>query len=149
MKMNKEEAKKKLAEIKKEAEKLQEIINAKDDITDNIKTFSDACIACGTTEKEFIKATKALCADTIAYEKLKIIIRALNEGWTPDWSNTDERKWYPYFNAASFGFAGTICDGWGAITAAGSRLCLKSQELAEYAGTQFTDVYKAFMIIDK
>lgn len=147
MKISKKEATEKLAKIEKEAEKLREIINAKDDITGKIKTFADACIICGTTASAFNKATRALCKDTIAYEKLKIIIRALNEGWTPDWSDINERKWYPYFNAASFGFGDTDYVHWG--TSAGSRLCLKSMELAEYAGTQFVDIYKDFMIIGK
>lgn len=149
MNTSKEKAKEKLAEIEKEAEKLREIINAKDDITGKIKTFADACIAIGISETDFNEMTRTYCKDTIAYEKLKIIIRALNEGWTPDWSDTNERKWYPYFNAASFGFDGAVYDNWSANSCAGSRLCLKSRELAEYAGTQFVDIYKDFMIIGK
>jgi len=154
--MNEKQAKKRISKIKIETEKLnreaaelQEIIDSKANVMLRIKTFADACIECGSTEKEFNDKylNIGLREDTINYERIVIIIRALNEGWTPNWSNTNERKWYPYFNAASFGFDGTDCDGW-ASTTAGSRLCLKSQELAEYAGTQFTDIYKAFMIID-
>lgn len=156
--MNDKQAKKRISEIKIETEKLnseaaelQKIIDGKSNVMLRIKTFADACIECGTTENEFNEKylNIGLREDTISYERIVIIIRALNEGWTPDWNNTDENKWYPYFNAASFGFVGTYYVIWRTITNAGSRLCLKSQELAEYAGTQFTDIYKAFMIIDK
>src|SRR5690606_29736445 len=32
-----------------------------------------------------------------AFHKLNIITAALNEGWTPDWNDTSENKYYPWF----------------------------------------------------
>jgi len=46
--------------------------------------------------------------------------------------------------------SGLAYDGYGtrvSDTSVGSRLCFKSSELAEYAGRQFQDIYKEFMII--
>lgn len=64
-------------------------------ITDRIKTFEDACKEIGEPP-----ATILHCDDTTdeaAYKKLKVIVNALNEGWKPDWNNTSEYKYYPWF----------------------------------------------------
>ena len=34
--------------------------------------------------------------DEVAYQKLRIITAALNEGWEPDFTNDDEYRYYPY-----------------------------------------------------
>lgn len=70
------------------------------DITERIKTFSDACYALGEEHllvREFI--TKSYCPspDLEAYMMLRIITAALNQGWSPDWTNSDEWKYYPWF----------------------------------------------------
>lgn len=112
-------------------------------ITDRIKTFEDACELLG-----FSPAFSDLDGpDEIAYKKLKIIIRALNEGWVPDWNNSNQRKWAPWFEYSSSGFrfhaaayALTYTDSTG-----GSRLCFASEELAIYAAKQFVDLYNQFL----
>ncbi|WP_271730210.1 hypothetical protein, partial [Aquimarina algiphila] len=74
--------------------------------------------------------------------------KSLNEGWLPDWDNGEYDKYYPWFKMSSSGFR---YDGYGlrvSGSAVGSRLCFKSSELARYAGEQFTDVYRKFMIIE-
>jgi len=125
--------------------KVKKVIN----ITDRIKTFDDACREIGTTEEKFNKLYNNYAYDTLAYEKLKIIIKALNEGWEPDWSNDNERKWFPYFKGSPFGFDGTHCAFWSTASSTGSRLCLKSEELAKYCGKQFEHIYREYMMIDK
>ena len=115
-------------------------------ITDKIKTLDDACIALGfnTGMSDRLNGTK----DEIAYKKLKVIIQALNEGWTPDWSNSSEAKYYPWFEysrSSGFGFSTTVCTYTVANAGVGSRLCFKSRELAEYAGKQFIDIYREFL----
>lgn len=78
----------------------------------------------------------------IANYKLSIIAQALNEGWTPDWTNIDEYKYYNWFNhsASGFSFATTGYDF--AIATVGSRFCFKSKELAEYFGKKFIELHK-------
>ena len=124
---------------------------ASGNIIDRIKTFEDACRALGIdpSEKVAIEGPSDLCDDLDsigAYSKLIIIARALNEGWKPDWANSSQRKWYPYFEyKAGFGFSRTSYAYWHARAAVGSRLCFKSSELAEYAGKQFADIYNEFL----
>lgn len=117
-------------------------------ITDRIKTFEDAC--------ELLNIDSSICKldsdseDTQAYKQLKIIAVALNEGWKPNWNDSNERKWYPYFEmrtSSGFGFSYSYFDLWNARTAVGSRLCFKSEQLAEYAGKQFTEIYKQFLTL--
>lgn len=118
-----------------------------DKITDKIKTFEDACEELGISNdscKPIFDEEES--EDEIAYKKLKVIVRALNEGWEPDWDNDNQAKWYPYFKLASgFGFSSSGYGRWHSFTDCGSRLCLKSEELANYAGNQFLSIYKSFI----
>ena len=121
------------------------------ELTD-IKTFADACEECGTTEEEFneLFGHIGLSDDTIAYEKMKIIVKAINQGWTPDWSNSDQYKYWPYFNLSSgFGFSGSDYDCDGTDAGVGSRLCFETREKSNYAAQQFIDIYEQFLTIKK
>ena len=88
----------------------------------------------------------------IANYQLMVIAEALNEGWTPDWSNGKWDKWYPWFkmddssSAGRFSFGGS--DVQGSDSGVGSRLCFKSEELADYAGTQFLELYRELFVIE-
>ena len=116
-----------------------------ENIMERVKTFEDACDVLGIEPCTLFRSLDS--KDEIAYKKIKIIARVLNQGWAPNWSDTNERKWYPWFNAAGssgFGFSASAYDYWFAL--AGSRLCFKSKELAEYAGKQFECIYKSFII---
>ena len=119
----------------------------------SIKTFSDACEAFGITEEEFEKhwSTADLAKDTLAYEKLKVIANAINAGWTPDWSNTNQPKYYPYFAVlpSGSGFSYSLTYNYYGATIVGSRLCFETSEKAEYAARQFEDIYIQFLLITK
>lgn len=111
--------------------------------------------------------------DIIAYLKLRIIVAALNEGWEPQFI-PGERRWAPYYvlytkeeidkmddetKARVVYRSGSSADAYGGVSFAyangdsayvdayiGSRLAFKSEELAEYAGTQFIDIFADFML---
>lgn len=123
------------------------------------------------------KAGANVNSDVVAYLKLRIITAALNEGWEPQFTQ-DEDRWFPWHilwaeeelsskdekwkrdrclttmqhhrgeyaglacanshNAPSYSTAGI-----------GSRLCFKSDTLAEYAGKQFIDLWMDFYLIRK
>lgn len=91
----------------------------------------------------------------IAFYKLTIIIRALNEGWEPDWSNWDECKYYNWFyvekgedqRSSGFRYRGTYDTTRVRTANAGSRLCFKNRELAEYAAEQFKKLYREYLLI--
>jgi hypothetical protein len=113
-----------------------------------IKTFEDACKELDVNPQAVYFGNNT--SDEIAYKKLKIVTEALNQGWTPDWSNTNQKKWYPYFVLSSgFGFSGTNYVYGYSNTTVGSRLCFESEVKARYAGNQFLQLYKEFLTITK
>lgn len=127
-----------------------------EEITDRVKTYEDACKVLGVEPiNEQNAKAQGFRSDEIARRKLETIAAALNEGWKPDWNNTDQYKYYPYFyiqeNAKGKGSAGLSCACAGhsaSSTAAfvGSRLCFYASRLARYAGNQFTDLYEQILI---
>ena len=70
------------------------------DVRERVKTFEDACNELGKDHvffKEYVLCQENGCSnDLIAYLKLRIITAALNEGWEPDWTNSNEWKYYPW-----------------------------------------------------
>lgn len=111
-------------------------------ITERVKTFEDACAVIGVNPRsvDFTAGN----ADDWAYQKLKVIAKALNEGWTPNWDDANEYKYYPWFRCfGEFSFGNVDCYYSGSLV--GSRLCFRSEELAEYAGRTFLDLYRAFI----
>lgn len=118
-------------------------------ITDRVKTYEDACAELGLKpETNESLSNLGFTKDEIAYRKLKVIAKALNEGWIPDWSDDDQYKYYPwliYFNSSSaFRFGVTSRTHTYTATNVGSRLCFKNSDLAAYAGTQFIDIYNDY-----
>lgn len=68
-------------------------------ITERVKTFEDACQILGIDAEAIQEQWESAgldMIDEIAYQKLRIITAALNEGWEPDFTNTDEYRYYPY-----------------------------------------------------
>lgn len=112
------------------------------------KTYEAVCDFIGEAPvSETVLLLLGFTQDEICYRKLKTITKALNEGWTPDWKDINEKKWVPYFNTSS-DFAFAVADYRYSTPPAGYgwRLCFKSEELAEYAGRQFLDIYKQFIL---
>lgn len=119
-----------------------------------IKTFAQACKVKGINPKELPSVSmlpKRHQKAIIAFYMLTIIAEALNGDWKPNWNNWSQSKYYPYFtkNQSGFGFSRTYYDYWITSTFVGSRLCFKSREIAEYAGTQFKKLYSDFLDVPK
>ena len=122
-----------------------------------LTSFEDACKILGLdAEKvvpDFSNYPEADKKAMIAHAKLVIIAKAANQlandgkEHKPDWNDGKLNKYYPWFYmGGSLGFRYYGCADWDSFSDVGSRLCLKSSELAEYAGKQFTDLYQKFMI---
>ena len=124
-----------------------------DNITERVKSFEDACQVLGiSTNVPDVKGLPRKHQKAIvANYKLIIIAEALNEGWKPNWQDSDEYKYYPWFDMTNP--AGVGCSG-ASIAAAytnagfGSRLCFKTRELAIYFGQQFTDLHNESMLLN-
>lgn len=86
--------------------------------------------------------TAGIVGHALNYQRLVVIAKALNEGWTPNWNDGLEAKHYPYFDmedgfsCLDYGYYYVHC------SRVGSRLCYRNSDLARYAGTQFLDIYK-------
>ena len=114
-----------------------------------IKTFEDACQELGICESDVFSESDT--PDEIAYKKLKVIVRAINQGWEPDWSNTDQRKYYPWFEVLSsgVGFSDSGFNFGYSPATVGSRLCFETKEKSDYAGKQFKEEYEQFLTLNK
>jgi hypothetical protein len=127
-----------------------------------IKTFEDAC-------NELKMITPVIfstdCSDLVdksvlAYAKLCIIAKALNEDWKIDVRDKKQMVWVNWLDLRSmiFGvyayngaFAGPVCvnshnAASDAHTYIGSRLCFKSAELADYCRIQFKDLWIEYLL---
>lgn len=116
-------------------------------------------------------------ADLAAYLKLRIICAAINEGWEPQFTE-DEWRYYPWFylytqaelddmgdgekqerrmidtgdyvtEYAGFGYANSKYAPSYTSANIGSRLCLRSSDLAIYCGKQFIKLWADFNLIKK
>ena len=116
---------------------------------DRIKTIDDILADNDITKQQFESDCEKLTEDEKAYRLIKMLCLSLNQGWKPNWKDSDEFKYFPWFEIdGSSCFRYHDCDCWYVFSIIGSRLCFVSRELAEYAGKQFTDIYKDFMIIN-
>ncbi len=121
-------------------------------ITDRVKTWEDAAEIYGVDPVEslpFTNPQNGIEEAANAFYQTEIIIHVLNEGWEPNWDNSNEYKWYPYFDMRTSGSAGgfsfAVCYYVLTSSYVGARLVLKTEALAKYAGTQFLHIYKVWM----
>jgi hypothetical protein len=116
-------------------------------VMERIKTIEDVLADNDLTQGGFDAICICLDEDEKAYRLLKLLVKSLNEGWKPNWDNSSEGKYVPWFDMrGSSGFRYGGCALWLSYTSVGSRLCFKSSELAKYAGEQFTSTYKQFFV---
>lgn len=146
------------------------------EVRERIKTFEDACREIGIDAEAWNrdKISLGLEPDVLAFLKLRIIVKALNEGWEPRFTE-DECRYYPWFilytgeeynkldeeeksrvvyrsssYASAWGgvsFAYASGDSSGANAYIGVRLAFKTSELAAYCGRQFLDIWADFVFL--
>lgn len=142
------------------------------DIRKRVKTFEDACSVLGINPDEWKNKHLMFDKDVLAYLKLRVIVKALNEGWYPKFTE-DERRYYPWFYIITkeeydklsaeekrrcVGRANHNADANGGLvyayahhassyshTSYGARLAFSNYDLAVYAGTQFIDIWADFV----
>lgn len=142
------------------------------DIRERVKTFEDACTVLGIDPDEWKKKHLMFDKDVLAYLKLRVIAKALNEGWYPKFTE-NERRYYPWFYIITKEeydklsaeekrrCVGRACHSANAVgglvyayashassssyAAVGARLAFSNYDLAVYAGTQFIDIWADFV----
>lgn len=114
------------------------------DTRDYIKTLEDAIRATG----EALVVNPSDTKDEVAYKKLKIIYKALNNDPAfPDYNNHSQWKYYPWVKPNKSG-VGLSYDGYVTTVSAtlvGSRLVLNRQELCKYVCEQFGDILAEYI----
>ena len=153
--MNKDQLLTRLDAWEKEGKQLRSLLKKTDGpVTDRIKTFADVCEELGLDANKVLPHPDPQSEDEIAtnaFVKVSLIAKALNEGWKPNWDDSSEYKYYPWFDmrgsAAGSGFSYSLYGGSYTAAGVGSRLCFKSAALAMYAGTQFEEEYKQLFIL--
>lgn len=157
----------------KRAEWVNNVLTLVDDesegVMERVRTFKDAFNELGPDHPLARQYNNIgdVDSDLLAYMKLRIVISALNEGWTPKFTE-NEYRYYPWFilytkdeyerlsqkdkdAAVLFGgdalygaYAGLVSSDTSA--AVGSRICLKSEALAMYCGKQFKELWFDYYI---
>ena len=123
-------------------------------IMDRVKTFEDAlALADEKTRAEYLKSVEGFnTPDEIAYKKLKLITKVVNEGWVADYTDFTQRKYYLWGGFLYYGAVSELlyayCDfsSGGASVSVGSRLNFKSREIAEYVGNHFLDLWNDYLL---
>lgn len=75
--------------------------------------------------------------------------------WEPNWKDTNERKWYPWFDMDSdkhtsgVGFSHSGYDGWTAHSFCGSRFAFEKEELSDLSAELYPELYVESLIKTK
>lgn len=122
-------------------------------ILERIKTYEDACEDQGITPldlSDFLFLPEIDQKHSFAAHKVNTIIRSLNEGWTPDFNNSSEPKYYVWYKWAGSGsgFSSYGCGYDHVLSDVGARLHFKTRELAQYFATQFIKEVNEYFIIE-
>lgn len=146
-------------------------------IVDKIKTFEDAVSFLGNDDQtviDYYAITDSTCTkDIIAFVKLLVITKALNERWKPN-MELDEYYYYPCFvvynkkdyNRLSddykkkkkfhiIGFENkyvmfcTSTTSSSLPTKGRYHFAFKTKELATYCGEQFIDIWAQYLLLDR
>ena len=149
------------------------------DIKDRVKTFEDAVSILGNDNQAvvdyYVITDKTCTEDILAFGKLRVIAKALNEGWKPTFKeheccyypwfyiytkkeydnlNEDKKKSYSvinqYNNTNVYDNLIYVNVDVGVVsshlcTHSSSKIAFKTRELAIYAGKQFIDIWVNFI----
>jgi len=74
------------------------------------------------------------------FEKECKVVAFYNKGWKPNWKDSNERKWYPYFYMDNFRLDDVSCST--SYSDVSSRLCFKKEEDAREAVEKYFEIFK-------
>ena len=120
------------ASDEKQSKVLNKFLKRDNSVMDIVTSYETACDSLG------IKPNK----NVTPYEKLTTIIKALNQGWYPNFDNADERKYFNYYqkNNGVFSFSTVSYDN--TRMTVPSALYFKDKKTARYANEKFFKEYK-------
>ena len=100
-----------------------------------ILSFDEVCEQLGVEDNNQLSS----------FEKLKLISKVANQGWYPNWKNTNENKYFPYFdyNEGVFSFYIVYYDY--TTMSVPSALLYQSNDLAYFMGVYYLDLYEDYL----
>lgn len=122
----------------------------KKDIVDRIQTLDDVygLVGLDREERKRLWGGMSNYPHLIHFHQGCLIAEAYNQGWMPDWNNSSEYKYYPYWDLSGAGFrlyaVGDDCSH----SDVGSRLVFRESRFVEDAIKKFPDVYKGFLTLN-
>jgi hypothetical protein len=128
-------------------------INTPKDLTKTLKTWED--VLNYANEKGYIFSLPYLKSTKVKEEislnalcKIHLLAKVFNEGWIADFKDSNQHKYYPWFERKSSGwvFRGSVSQfvlsaGWGALS------YFKNKDIANYIGNnkEFVDIYNEYL----
>lgn len=109
-------------------------------ITDRIKSWEEV-EKLGNFRYPYCQYITEAERKTVSFAKLKEVIAVLNEGWQPNWGNSNERKYAIYIDHSDGGWVAG-CGDWGYRHFSPSGLYLKNEELCKHLIKYFSDLLK-------
>ena len=113
-----------------------------------IASYEDACRVLNIqpiNEEAFNIFPKEDQRSMLAYHKLTVITRALNNGWKPNWDDQNEWKYYPLFRYVNAGLScAYVLRGFVCACVYRLSLCFPTSALAKYAAEHFADLYRDY-----
>lgn len=128
-------------------------LTASENIIERVKTPQDAIEELGECDQDVIdyRLLQSICglSEHILNNQLAIIIvKALNEGWISDWDNSNQSKYFVWWNMQTKTFSCHYDNYWNSYSNSCARLCLKSATLCKHIGDskELVKVFKSFML---
>lgn len=128
-------------------------INKQKELDASTCTLQDCIDYLGENDQEVINLRQLLKIDisehVLANQQAVCIIKALNGGWTPNWDNSNEYKYFIWWNMQTNNFSYDCYGSWDSSSHVSARLCLKSSKLCQDIGKneEFVKIFKKFMLI--
>ena len=120
------------ASDEKQSKVLNKFLKRDNGVMGIVTSYETACDSLG------IKPNK----NVTPYEKLTTIIKALNQGWYPNFDNENERKWFNYYQKNRGVFSFYLVPYNLTTMDVPSALYLKDEKTARYANETFFNEYK-------
>lgn len=117
----------------------------KRDICDRIQSLEDVYELVGLDRQERKQLWDGMrnYPHLIHFHQATLITEAYNQGWKPNWDDSSEYKYYPWWNHS--GFRLHVVDYHCSASGVGSRLVFRESRFVEDAVKKFPDVYKGYL----
>lgn len=118
-------------------------------ITDRIKTLEDIYNELNIKREDIIPFKNPINKQQLsvnAFIDIQNISKVLNEDWIEDWDNSNQYKYYPWFEkkkVSGWCFDCSHADCYYGIVGFG--FYYKTSEIAKYVGNQFLKVYQDYL----